>query len=78
MIGSNRSTHSDPGWARSSSPDNSPKRTYDPEARYLDLGAGFYESRISNQHREHDLIRQLERLAGQKVAPQPRPDQPAA
>jgi hypothetical protein len=49
-----------------------------PEARYLDLGAGFYESRISNQHREHDLIRQLERLAGQKVAPQPRPDQPAA
>jgi hypothetical protein len=50
----------------------------DPEAHYLDLGAGFYESRISKQHREHDLIRQLGRLTGQKVALQPRPDQPAA
>ncbi|MGH2374935.1 MAG: IS110 family transposase [bacterium] len=50
----------------------------DPEARYQDLGPGFYESKINQRHREHDLIRQLERLTGKKVALQPRPEHSAA
>jgi transposase len=43
----------------------------DPEASYRDLGPGYYESRISAQRRQRNLIRQLERLTGQKVALQP-------
>jgi transposase len=43
----------------------------DPEATYHDLGPGYYESRISAQRRQRSLIRQLERLTGQKVALQP-------
>jgi transposase len=43
----------------------------DPEASYRDLGPGSCESRISAQRRQRNLIRQLERLTGQKVALQP-------
>jgi transposase len=51
----------------------------DPTARYHDLGAEFYQSRLGKQHRERDLIRKLENLTGQKVTLQPRPgEQPAA
>lgn len=50
----------------------------DPDAHYHDLGPEFYESRINQHRRERDLIRQLERMTGQKVTFQPRPDQPAA
>ena len=39
----------------------------DPDARYHDLGAAYYESKINKQRRRHDLIRQLEQLTGQKV-----------
>jgi hypothetical protein len=49
-----------------------------PEARYQDLGPGFYESRIDKHRRQRDLIRQLEHLTGQKVALQPQPDLPNA
>jgi transposase len=38
----------------------------DPEARYTDLGAGFYASRIDPEHRRRNHIRQLEAL-GYKV-----------
>jgi transposase len=51
----------------------------DPEARYQDLGPGFYHSRVSSQRRERDLIRKLERLTGKTVTLQPGPtEQPAA
>ena len=51
----------------------------DPDARYQDLGAGFYHSRLSKHRRERDLIRKLENLTGQAVTLQPRPsNQPAA
>jgi transposase len=50
----------------------------DPDARYRDLGPGFYESRIDRQRRRRDLIRQLEHLTGQKVYLQPQPDLPTA
>ena len=51
----------------------------DPEAHYQDLGAGFYQSRLSKHHRERDLIRKLENLTGKAVTLQPRPgQQPAA
>jgi transposase len=50
----------------------------DPNARYQDLGPGYYESRISKQRRQRDLIRQLEQLTGQKVNLQPQPELPAA
>ena len=50
----------------------------DPNARYQDLGPGYYESRISKQRRQRDLIRQLEHLTGQKVALQPQPQLLAA
>jgi transposase len=43
----------------------------DPEARYHDLGADHYESKINKRRRERDLIRQLEHLTGQKVALSP-------
>jgi transposase len=49
-----------------------------PNASYQDLGPGYYESRINQQRRRHDLIRQLEHLTGQKVALQPLPDLPTA
>ncbi|WP_274534578.1 IS110 family transposase [Micromonospora sp. CB01531] len=49
-----------------------------PEARYQDLGPGFYESRIDKQRRQRDLIRQLEHLTGHKVAVQPQPEIPNA
>jgi transposase len=50
----------------------------DPDARYHDLGAGYHESRINQQRRQRDLIRQLEQLTGHKVDLQPRPELPAA
>jgi transposase len=50
----------------------------DPNARYHDLGADFYESRLTKQRRQRDLIRQLEHLTGQKVNLQPRLDLPVA
>jgi transposase len=50
----------------------------DPNARYQDLGPGYYESRIDKQRRQRDLIRQLEHLTGKKVNLQPQPDLPAA
>ena len=43
----------------------------DPQASYRDLGPGYCESRISAQRRQRNLIRQLERLTGQRVALQP-------
>jgi transposase len=43
----------------------------DPEARYHDLGSDFYESRINRERQARNLMRQLERLTGQKVALQP-------
>jgi len=50
----------------------------DVDARYQDLGPGYHESRINNQRRQRDLIRQLEHLTGQKVTLQPQPELPAA
>jgi transposase len=50
----------------------------DPDARYRDLGSGYHESRINQQRRQRDLIRQLEQLTGHKVDLQPRPELPAA
>lgn len=43
----------------------------DPNARYQDLGPGYHESRINQQRRQRDLIRQLETLTGHKVTLQP-------
>jgi transposase len=45
----------------------------DPDACYQDLGPGYHESRINQQRRQRDLIRQLEHLTGQKVNLQPQP-----
>jgi transposase len=39
----------------------------DPDARYHDLGPGYYQSRQTRQDRERDLIRRLERLTGKNV-----------
>ncbi|MGI8308200.1 hypothetical protein [Saccharopolyspora hattusasensis] len=50
----------------------------DPDARYVDLGADFYQSRINQQRRQRDLVRQLEHLTGQKVTLTTPPEQPAA
>jgi transposase len=50
----------------------------DPEARYTDLGPGYYQSRVNVHRRERDLVRQLERLTGKKVSLQPRPEPTAA
>lgn len=51
----------------------------DPDSRYHDLGPGFYQSRLSKQRRERDLIRRLETLTAKAVTLQPRPEeQPAA
>lgn len=38
----------------------------DPDAAYLDLGSGFYESRVNRERHTRNLVRQLERL-GHKV-----------
>jgi transposase len=48
----------------------------DPEAHFIDLGPDFYQSKITTQRRERDLIRQLEHLTGKKVTLTPPP--PAA
>ena len=42
----------------------------DPEARYLDLGSGFYDTRINPERRKRNHIRQLEAL-GYKVILEP-------
>jgi transposase len=39
----------------------------DPEARYHDLGADFYQTKVNTRRRERDLVRQLEHLTGKKV-----------
>jgi transposase len=46
----------------------------DPEVRYRDLGSGYYESKINNQQRQRDLVRQLEHLTGQQVTLHPKPE----
>jgi transposase len=43
----------------------------DPDARYHDLGPGYYETRVNSQRRQRNLIRQLEQLTGQTVTLQP-------
>jgi len=43
----------------------------DPEARYHDLGADHYHSRITAHRRRRTLIRELEHLTGHKVTLQP-------
>jgi transposase len=43
----------------------------DPTARYNDLGADYYQSRINRDRQARNLVRQLERLTGQKVTLQP-------
>jgi transposase len=48
----------------------------EPDARYQDLGADFYQSRLHKQRRERDLIRKLETLTGKTVILEP--SQPAA
>ena len=42
----------------------------DPEARYTDLGPGFYDTRVSSSHAKHNHVRQLEAL-GYKVILEP-------
>jgi transposase len=42
----------------------------DPDARYCDLGAGFYQTRIDTERRKRNHVRQLEAL-GYKVTLQP-------
>ncbi|MGH3692492.1 MAG: IS110 family transposase [Pseudonocardiaceae bacterium] len=39
----------------------------DPDARYHDLGADYYQTKINTRRRERDLVRQLEHLTGKKV-----------
>jgi transposase len=46
----------------------------DPEAHYVDLGSGYYQSKINAGRRQRDLIRQLEHLTSQKVTLAPRPE----
>jgi transposase len=43
----------------------------DPQARYQDLGEDHYLTRRTTRRRRHTLIRDLERLTGQKVTLQP-------
>jgi transposase len=50
----------------------------DPDTHYQDLGPGYHESRINQQRRQRDLIRQLEQLTGHKVSLQPQPELPTA
>ena len=42
----------------------------DPTARYRDLGAGFYDTRINTERRKRNHVRQLQAL-GYKVTLQP-------
>ncbi|NBE98009.1 IS110 family transposase [Nonomuraea sp. KC401] len=39
----------------------------DPDARFNDLGPGFYESRINKERQTRNLMRQLEQLTGRPV-----------
>ena len=39
----------------------------EPDARYQDLGADFYQTTLNTHRRERDFIRQLEHLTGKKV-----------
>ncbi len=50
----------------------------DPQARYHDLGADFYQAHRNQQRYQRNLIRQLEQLTGQAVTLTPRPQRPAA
>jgi transposase len=50
----------------------------DPEARYRDLGADFYQTHVNQRRRERSLIAQLEQITGKKVALQAKPELPAA
>jgi transposase len=43
----------------------------DPEARFQDLGSGYYDSRRITHRRERDLVRELQHLTGKKVILQP-------
>jgi transposase len=49
-----------------------------PETRYQDLGAEFYQSHLNRQRHERNLVRQLEHLTGKKVTLTPPPEQAAA
>lgn len=40
----------------------------DPDARFYDLGPGYYESRINKHRRARDLATQLQALTGQHIA----------
>jgi transposase len=40
----------------------------DADARFCDLGPGYYESRINNHRRARDLATQLQALTGQHIA----------
>ena len=48
----------------------------DPQARFHDLGAGFYDTRIGPEHAKRNHLRQLEAL-GYKVTSTPPPDRPS-
>ena len=39
----------------------------DPDARFCDLGPGYYESRINKHRRARDLATQLQALTGQHI-----------
>ncbi len=39
----------------------------DPDARFCDLGPGYYESRINKHRRARDLATQLQALTGQRI-----------
>jgi transposase len=43
----------------------------DPQAHYQDLGPDFYDTRAGRDRQARNLVRQLERLTGQKVSFQP-------
>lgn len=43
----------------------------DPQVRYQDLGEDYYATRHTTARRQHNLIRDLERLTGQRVTLQP-------
>ena len=40
----------------------------DPDAKFCDLGPGYYESRINKHRRARDLATQLQALTGQHIA----------
>ena len=40
----------------------------DPDARFYDLGPGYYESRINKHRRARDLATQLQALTGHHIA----------